>query len=79
MAQKKDNPRVYIPPPLIYAAFFFLSILIQEYFAIETGFLPSPVAAIIFIAIFLLIAGPALLRFLQTKNTLVTILPAFGR
>ena len=27
---KKDSPRVYVPPPMIYAAFFLLSILLQR-------------------------------------------------
>jgi protein-S-isoprenylcysteine O-methyltransferase Ste14 len=79
MNNKKDNPHVYVPPPLIYAVIFFLSLLMQRIVPIDNSFFYSKnaeIAGIILIAIALLFLLPALIRFAQTKNTLVTIKPA---
>jgi len=76
---KKDNPGIFIPPPLIYAAIFFLSILMQKIIPINDSFFYSKnaeIAGIILIAIALIFLLPALIKFAQTKNTLVTIKPA---
>ncbi len=79
MAYKKDNPGVYIPPPLIYLAFFFVAFPFQRWLPIPHAFFESPAARAIG-AIFIL-AGmsfgfPALIRFLKSGNTVVTIKPA---
>jgi len=73
---KKDNPGIFIPPPLIYAAIFFLSILMQKIIPINNSFFDSrnaTIAGIVLIAIALLFILPALIKFVQSKNTLVTI------
>ena len=74
--KKKDNPGIFIPPPLIYAAIFFLSILMQKIIPINNSFFDSrnaTIAGIVLIAIALLFILPALMKFVQSKNTLVTI------
>jgi protein-S-isoprenylcysteine O-methyltransferase Ste14 len=74
--KKKDNPGIFIPPPLIYAAIFFLSILMQKIIPIDNSFFESQnatIAGIVLIAIALLFILPALIKFVQSKNTLVTI------
>jgi protein-S-isoprenylcysteine O-methyltransferase Ste14 len=80
MQNKKDSPGVFIPPPLIYAAVFLLSFIVQGYFTIRRGFFfHSPAANIIgllFIATGLVFAIPALRQFFKTKNTIVLIKPA---
>ena len=74
--KKKDNPGIFIPPPLIYAAIFFLSILMQKIIPINNSFFDSrnaTITGIVLIAIALLFILPALIKFVQSKNTLVTI------
>jgi protein-S-isoprenylcysteine O-methyltransferase Ste14 len=74
--KKKDNPGIFIPPPLIYAAIFFLSILMQKIIPIDNSFFESQnatIAGIVLIVIALLFILPALIKFVQSKNTLVTI------
>jgi len=74
--KKKDNPGIFIPPPLIYAAIFFLSILMQKIIPIDNSFFESQnatIAGIVLIAIALLFILPALIKFVRSKNTLVTI------
>ena len=77
--QKTDHPGVYIPPPLIYVAFFFLSVALQKAMPLNSLFLQTAVAATA--GRVLLIAGilvllPALWKFLVSNNTLITIKPA---
>jgi protein-S-isoprenylcysteine O-methyltransferase Ste14 len=80
MKNTKDSPGVYIPPPLIYAAFFLLSFIIQGRFTIRRAFFfHSPAANIIGILIIILgliFAIPALRQFFKSKNTVVLIKPA---
>jgi protein-S-isoprenylcysteine O-methyltransferase Ste14 len=81
MKNIKDSPGVFIPPPLIYAAFFLLSFLLQGYFTIKRAFFFHSMAANI-IGIIIVISGqvvfgiPALRQFFKTKNTVVLIKPA---
>jgi protein-S-isoprenylcysteine O-methyltransferase Ste14 len=81
MKNTKDSPGVFIPPPLIYAAFFLLSFLLQGYFTIKRAFFFHSIAANI-IGIIIIIFGqivfgiPALRQFFKTKNTVVLIKPA---
>ena len=79
MKTKTDHPGVYVPPPLIYVLIFFASILIQRQFPLSEMFFKSYVAAVagaLLILTSLVVLLPALIRFFQTKNTLVTIKPA---
>lgn len=74
-----DHPGIYLPPPILYAAFFFLSILIQNLFPFETQSLRTGAASVVgwaLIAAGVLVDFPALWRFIMTKNTVVTIKPA---
>lgn len=73
----KDHPGVYIPPPLIYAGTFFLSIALQKLMPINSsGLSGNRIAGWVCIACYLFIFLPAVNRFIRSKNTLVTIKPA---
>jgi len=79
MKHSEDNPGVFIPPPLFYAAVFVISILLQHYIPIKSSFSHGSVTMIP--GVILIIAGqlfsvPALRQFLQTKNTLIPFKPA---
>jgi protein-S-isoprenylcysteine O-methyltransferase Ste14 len=79
MKKKTDHPGVYPPPPLFYVVTFFLSIFPQSKFPLPTAFFNSRSATITgfaFIGVGALILLPALMNFLRTKNTLITIKPA---
>jgi len=79
MKSKRDSPGVYPPPPLFYVAIFFLSILLQHYITLSNDFSKNSAFKFlspIFIGLGILCLLPALLTFLRSKNTLVTILPA---
>lgn len=75
----KNNPGIYIPPPLVYVAFFLLSLAIQNTRPLDQKMLNNTTAKIIggiFILMYLLFFIAALRRFILSKNTLVTIKPA---
>jgi protein-S-isoprenylcysteine O-methyltransferase Ste14 len=79
MEDKKDNPGVYIPPPLLYAATFVAALLIQKILPIDNSFFYTSASKIIgsvIILIGLFFNFPALRQFFRTKNTLITIKPA---
>ena len=80
MKVTKDSPGVYVPPPLVYAACFLLSFLLQGYFTIRSAFFfhskAANVIGMIIIIFGLLLAIPALRQFFKTKNTIVLIKPA---
>jgi protein-S-isoprenylcysteine O-methyltransferase Ste14 len=76
---KKDNPGVRIPPPLIYAAFFVLSIFLQKEIPLGKSLFSSTamhVAGVVLIGCFVICVLPAMLNFFQTKNTIITVKPA---
>jgi protein-S-isoprenylcysteine O-methyltransferase Ste14 len=79
MKNKKDNPGVYIPPPLIYVAVFLIGFLFQSKIPIGVDLLKkqgSKIIGIIIIAfaLFFMIRGMG--QFLKSKNSLITIRPA---
>lgn len=79
MKSKQDSPRVYIPPPLFYVATFLLSVLMEKYVPLTIAFFQLSIAqklAAMFIFLGAMLIFPAVLRFLKSKNTLVTVLPA---
>lgn len=79
MENKKDNPHVYIPPPLIYLAIFLVAVLIQKIMPLDKEFFyttTSRIVGSVIIAAGLFFIFPALRQFFKTKNTLVTIKPA---
>lgn len=74
--KKEDNPGVPIPPPLIYAATFFVAVFIQKMEPINDQFLrsrPVQVAAFILFAIAIFLSARSLTQFFRSKNTLITI------
>lgn len=77
--QKKDHPGVYIPPPLIYVAFFFLSVALHKILPLNNLFLQKATAATagwILLVAGIVIVVPALWKFIASKNTVVTVKPA---
>ena len=79
LREKKDHPGVYVPPPLIYAIVFLFSVLVQRWIPLSTSFFKTQTAMII--GLILLATGlifniPALIQFIKTKNTIVTVKPA---
>src|SRR6188508_3284574 len=79
MENKKDNPRVYIPPPLFYAGTFLAAIFIQKKIPINDSVFHLTIIKILggllfAIALFFLVRS--LKQFLRSKNTLVTFKPA---
>jgi protein-S-isoprenylcysteine O-methyltransferase Ste14 len=77
---KKDNPGVFIPPPLFYVLIFVFSFVLQRSLAIKQAFFFHSMTAIILGLIFILtgliLSIPALLQFFKSKNTIVPIKPA---
>jgi protein-S-isoprenylcysteine O-methyltransferase Ste14 len=74
--KKNDHPAVYIPPPLIYAAFFFFSLLLQKFYPFDNRWLKLSAATItgwVLIVCCFLLCVPALWRFKVSGNTLMTI------
>jgi protein-S-isoprenylcysteine O-methyltransferase Ste14 len=79
MENKKEHPGIYIPPPLLYVAIFFLAVLIQKFVPLNEAFfytLTSKIIGFSIILIGLFFNFPALRQFFETKNSLVTIKPA---
>ena len=77
--KNQNHPGVYVPPPVIYAGFFFLSKLLQYLLPIKNVWfdtMAAHIAAWALIVLALLISLPALFTFLISKNTLITIKPA---
>lgn len=79
MKTKIYHPGVYLPPPLFYVLIFFLSIYVQKEFPLPSMFFGTSLAFIF--GVLLMMAGliiflPALVKFIKTKNTLITIKPA---
>jgi protein-S-isoprenylcysteine O-methyltransferase Ste14 len=76
---KKDHPGVYIPPPLVYALIFLAAMLIQKIIPFDNHFLDTGISmaiGFILILISMIFALPSLVKFMRTKNTLMTIKPA---
>ena len=75
----KNHPGVYLPPPLIYVAIFFCSILADHIWPL--AFFPAYQAIThligwIVIALSVVCAVCGLWKFFRTRNTLITIKPA---
>lgn len=75
----KNHPGVYIPPPLIYVAFFLLSLVVQNLSPLNNRLLHLTITksiGMLMIALYLVFFITALRRFILSKNTLITIRPA---
>ena len=78
---KKDNPGVYVPPPLFYVVTFIAAVFIQRKFPIDDSSFHLPavkILGIVFIVISLFFSVRSLRQFFQSKNSLMTIRPAFS-
>lgn len=76
----KDHPGIYIPPPFIYVAVFLVALFIQLKAPIINTIFNTTAIKIIG-ALFIIFAVSfflfrSLQRFIKSKNTVVTILPA---
>jgi protein-S-isoprenylcysteine O-methyltransferase Ste14 len=79
MGNTRNNPGVFIPPPLFYIAVFLFSFSLQRNFPIRREFFQTPAATpsgAILILAGLFFVVPALRQFFKTKNTLITVKPA---
>jgi len=75
----RDHAGVYIPPPLLYVATFFLSKELQRVATLPSDWLNSNgahTARWLVLTAALLVLLPALFRFALSRNTLITIKPA---
>lgn len=75
----ESHPGIYVPPSLIYVAFFFLSFLLQKIWPIDERPLHATMAYVlgwVLIALYFLLAFAAIRQFVVSKNTLVPIKPA---
>ena len=81
MENKKDNPGVYIPPPIIYILTFLTAVFIQKKVPINNMFFNQRLTKYIGLG-FLIIASffvvRSLRQFFISKNSLVTIKPALS-
>lgn len=76
---QKDNPRIYIPVPVFYIAFFYFSLLAQNVFPLAHDLLQTSAAqpvAWIFIGVGVAHIGAAWAQFIKTDNSVTTIKPA---
>jgi protein-S-isoprenylcysteine O-methyltransferase Ste14 len=74
--RKNDSAGVYVPPPLIYVAVFFLSILIQSFIPLDHSWLQlNSWLGWVFVGLFLLFCFPAIYRFIVSRTTITTIHP----
>ncbi len=80
MKNTKDSPGVIIPPPLFYAGFFILSMILQGYFTIRAAFFFhshwANICGSVLYSIGVIYIFPAALEFLKSKNTIITAKPA---
>ena len=81
MENKKDNPGVYIPPPIIYVLTFLTAVFIQKKAPIDNLFFNQRLTKYIglgFLIIASFFAVRSLRQFFLSKNSLVTIKPALS-
>jgi protein-S-isoprenylcysteine O-methyltransferase Ste14 len=80
MKNIKDNPGVFVPPPLFYVLFFLVSFFLQGYFTIKRAFFfhsqIANILGLIFIFTGFFFAVPAVRQFFKSKTSIVPIRPA---
>ncbi|MES1217185.1 MAG: isoprenylcysteine carboxylmethyltransferase family protein [Bacteroidota bacterium] len=79
MANKKDSPGVYIPPPLFYVLTFLAGVFMQKKVPLDDTLFHQQlikIAGVIFLILALFFLIRSLRQFLRTKNTLITVMPA---
>jgi protein-S-isoprenylcysteine O-methyltransferase Ste14 len=75
----RDHAGVFLPPPMIYVATFFLSIGLQRVVPLPSAWLETGTAHAMrwgIVAVGLLLLLSALWRFAISRNTLITVKPA---
>jgi protein-S-isoprenylcysteine O-methyltransferase Ste14 len=73
---RKDSAGVYVPPPLIYVAVFFLSILIQSVIPLNHSWLQlNSWLGWVLVGLYLIFCIPAIFRFIVSRTTITTIHP----
>ena len=78
METQSDHPGVYIPPPLIYITAFLAGYFLQRIFPISAQFFDTMAANVsgwILLLVGIVLLSPAILQFIRTRNTLITIRP----
>jgi protein-S-isoprenylcysteine O-methyltransferase Ste14 len=81
MQNKKDNPGVYIPPPLFYFPTFLVAVFMQKKIPIDNSLFHhqfTRIAGAVFLIIALFFFVSSLRQFLQSKNTLIPFKPALS-
>lgn len=81
MKEKKDSPGVYIPPPLVYVFTFLIAGVAQKRFPIDDSFFyhqGAKITGVAFLALSLFFQVRSLRQFFKSRNTLITIKPAFS-
>jgi protein-S-isoprenylcysteine O-methyltransferase Ste14 len=78
METKKDHPGVYFPPPFLYVVIFLFSLLLEKLIDINSFFelTRTSIASLVFLIAGFAFMLPALIKFFQTKNTLIPTKPA---
>ena len=79
MENRKDSPRVYIPPPLFYIVTFLLALFVQKKVWIDDSLFYLQITkgvGILCFVISLFFSVRSLRQFFQSKNTLILIKPA---
>ena len=79
MENKKDNPGIYIPPPLLYVVTFLVAVFIQRKIPIDDSLFnqqPAKIAGVILLVVASFFLVRSLTQFFQSKNTLITFKPA---
>lgn len=79
MPEKNDNAGILIPPPLFFIAVYFAALLIQRFLPVDNRFFhttASTIIGLLLIFLGLIFSFPALLRFLRSRNTVITHKPA---
>jgi len=79
MENKNDHPGVYMPPPLIYVLIFLTAVFIQRVMPIDNSlfhYTLTKVIGVVLVLISLFFLVRSLRQFFQSKNTVVTIMPA---
>lgn len=79
MTSKKDHPGVYVPPPMFYGLTFVASLFLQKKITLDPALFQSQLTKAT--GILLLICagffiGTSMIRFLRSRNTIITIKPA---
>lgn len=79
MENKQDSPGVYFPPPLLYVLVFLAAVFVQKKVSIDVSVFHlqiTKIAGILLLGISLFFLVTSLMKFFQSKNTLIPVKPA---